>query len=130
MPMKYLKCRNAVMTYMDPENHFKVPRGRIVPYEGSPTRTMQKWIRRGGLILVDEAQYLAQTKADPSSTSLPQASPQPEKSLMPEPEPVKEETQAVPAEEEQAPSSADEKPNEEEADSKSKKAKKKSGGSV
>lgn len=130
MPMKYLKCRNAVMTYMDPENHFKVPRGRIVPYEGSPTRTMQKWIRRGGLILVDEAQYLAQTKADPSSTSLPQASPQPEKSLMPEPEPVREETQAVPAEEEQAPSSVDEKPNEEEPDSKSKKAKKKSGGSV
>lgn len=130
MPMKYLKCRNAVMTYMDPENHFKVPRGRIVPYEGSPTRTMQKWIRRGGLLLVDEAQYLAQTKADPSFTSLPQTSPQPDKPPMPEPELVKEETQATPAEEEQIPPSADEKPNEEESDLKSKKAKKKSGGTV
>jgi len=130
MPVNYLKCRNAVMTYMDPGNHFKVPRGRIVPYEGTLTRNMQKWIRRGGLVIVDEAQYLAQTKADRTSDSMPQTPPQPEKALVPEPKPVKEETQAIPPEEERIATAEDEKPNEEKTDSKSKKAKKKSGGTV
>lgn len=130
MPTKYLKCRNGVMTYMDPENHFKVPRGRIVPYDGPQTRTMQKWIRRGGLIIVDEAQYLAQMKADPTSEPVPQTPPQPEKSPVPDPEPVKEETQAIPPKEEQTATAEDDKPKAEEPDSKSKKAKKKSGGTV
>ncbi|PIR19827.1 MAG: hypothetical protein COV45_09240 [Deltaproteobacteria bacterium CG11_big_fil_rev_8_21_14_0_20_47_16] len=130
MPMKYLKCRNAVMTYMDPENHFKVPRGRIVPYDRAPTRTMQKWIRRGGLLIVDEAQYLAQTKADPTSEPAPQTPHQPENAPMPEPEPVKEKTRTIPPEEKQTAIAEDEKPKAEEPDSKTKKAKKKSGGNV
>ena len=130
MPMKYLKCRNAVMTYMDPENHFKVPRGRIVPYDGAPTRTMQKWIRRGGLLIVDEAQYLAQTKADLTSELAPQTPPQSDNVPMPEQEPVNEETQTMPSEEKQTATAEDEKAKTEENDSKPKKAKKKSGGTV
>ncbi len=130
MPTKYLKCRNGVMTYMDPDNHFKVPRGRIVPYEGSLTRIMQKWIRRGGLVVVDEAQYLAQTTADPTAESVPQTPPRQETAPIPEPETAKEETQATPPEEERTATAEDEKPNAEEPDSKSKKAKKKSGGTI
>ena len=64
MSQTYLKCRNAVMTFVDPETRFQVPRGKIVPVEGKLSRTMQKWIRRGGLVVVDEALYLAQQKAD------------------------------------------------------------------
>jgi len=60
----YLKCRNAVMTFVDPETRFQVPRGKIVPVTGKLSRTMQKWIRRGGLVVVDEALYLTQQKAD------------------------------------------------------------------
>ncbi len=130
MPTKYLKCRNGVMTYMDPENHFKVPRGRIVLYDGPQTRTMQKWIRRGGLIIVDEAQYLAQMKADPTSEPVAQTPPQPEKAPVPDPEPVKEDTQAIPPKEEQNAIAENDKPKAEEPDPKSKKAKKKSGGTV
>jgi cell division protein FtsN len=122
MSTKYLKCRNAVMTYMDPESHFKVPRGRIVSYEGSLTRTMQKWIRRGGLVVVDEAQYLAQSHADPSikteTVNTPQAEPVPETKeapITPTPDPVPIEDK---------PEAADE------SEAKSKKAKKKSGGSA
>ncbi len=62
--MTYLKCRNAVMTFVDPETRFQVPRGKIVPVEGKLSRTMQKWIRRGGLVVMNEALYLAQQKAD------------------------------------------------------------------
>ena len=64
MSQTYLKCRNAVMTFVDPETRFQVPRGKIVPVEGKLSRTMQKWIRRGGLVVVDEDLYLAQQKAD------------------------------------------------------------------
>lgn len=122
MSTKYLKCRNAVMTYMDPESHFKEPRGRIVPYEGSLTRTMQKWIRRGGLVVVDEAQYLAQTQADLSvkaeAMNAPQAEPVPETkeapvAVTPDPVPVEDKPEAA-----------------DESEAKSKKAKKKSGGSA
>ena len=64
MSQTYLKCRNAVMTFVDPETRFQVPRGKIVPVIGKLSRTMQKWIRRGGLVVVDEALYLTQQKAD------------------------------------------------------------------
>jgi len=60
----YLKCRNAVMTFVDPETRFQVPRGKIVPVQGKLSRVMQKWIRRGGLVVVNEALYLAQQQAD------------------------------------------------------------------
>ena len=122
MSTKYLKCRNAVMTYMDPESHFKVPRGRIVPYEGSLTRTMQKWIRRGGLVVVDEAQYLAQTQADPSVKTEPVNTPQAEPVTETKEAPIAPTPDSVPVE--YKPEAADE------SEAKSKKAKKKSGGSA
>ena len=123
MATKYLKCRNAVMTYMDPESHFKVPRGRIVPYEGSLTRTMQKWIRRGGLVVVDEAQYLEQAQADPSSTK---AEPDNKPPTEPIPEAKESPVTATPD-----PDPVGDKPELDDASEvKSKKAKKKSGGSA
>ena len=36
----YLKCRNAVMTFVDPETRFQVPRGKIVPVTGKLSRVM------------------------------------------------------------------------------------------
>nr|BDD48160.1 hypothetical protein 4 [bacterium] len=65
----YLKCRNPVMTYVDPQTKFKIPRGRIVKYKGSLTKTMQRWIRRGGLKRVEEALYLKQQEAEPKQPS-------------------------------------------------------------
>ncbi|MBI4238578.1 MAG: hypothetical protein HY696_09220 [Deltaproteobacteria bacterium] len=122
MSATYLKCRNPVMTYMDPENHFKIPRGRIVPCEGRLTKTMQKWIRRGGLAVVDEAQYLAQTRADPSIKAEPVKEPQPD--------PVPE-TMGTPEGKTRVPDPADGKaPETEEAKVKSKKTKNKPGGTT
>lgn len=60
----YLKCRNPVMTYVDPQTKFKIPRGKIVKYTAGLTKTMQRWIRRGGLKRVEEALYLKQQEAD------------------------------------------------------------------
>lgn len=120
--MKYLKYRNAVMTYMDPESHFKVPRGRIVPYEGGLTRTMQKWIRRGGLVVVDEAQYLAQTQANPSVKTEPENHPQTDPVPETKEAPIAPTPDAVPVED--TPKTSDE------PETKSKKAKKKQGGTA
>ncbi len=112
------------MTYMDPESNFKVPRGRIVPYEGGLTRTMQKWIRRGGLVVVDEAQYLAQTQADPSVKTEPENHPQtdPVPEIETKEAPIAPTTDPVPVED--TPKTSDE------PETKSKKAKKKQGGTA
>lgn len=128
----YLKCRNAVMTFVDPETRFQVPRGKIVPVEGKLSRTMQKWIRRGGLVVVDEALYLAQQKAD---LTVPAA--QLSESAVPAPQVVA--TEAVPEavlENEAIPQdsgpniSTEPAPDWSELEPKAKKAKKKSGGNV
>lgn len=61
--ISYLKCRNPIMTFIDPETRFKIPRGQIAKFEGSTSPTMQKWLRRGGLIKVSEELFLKQQKA-------------------------------------------------------------------
>lgn len=59
----YLRCRNRVMTYMDPDTHFKIPRGRVVRFEGKLTKTMRHWIRRGGLKVVDQSLFEKQNQS-------------------------------------------------------------------
>ena len=61
----YIKCRSPIMTYVDPQTKFMIPRGKIVPLNGPPTKTMRRWIRRGGLKLVEEALYLRQQEHAP-----------------------------------------------------------------
>lgn len=61
----YLKCRSPIMTYVDPQTKFVIQRGKIVKYDGRLTKTMQRWIRRGGLKKVEEALYLKQLEAEP-----------------------------------------------------------------
>lgn len=67
----YLRCRNHVMTYMDPETHFKIPRGRVVRYDGKLTKTMRAWIRRGGLKVVDQSLFEKQNEVLQPSEKIP-----------------------------------------------------------
>lgn len=61
----YLKCRSPFMTFVDPKTRFVIPRGKIVELKGPLTKTMQRWIRRGGLKRVEEALYLKQQESEP-----------------------------------------------------------------
>lgn len=125
----YLKCRNAVMTFVDPETRFQVPRGKIVPVTGKLSRTMQKWIRRGGLVVVDEALYLTQQKADltVSVTEVPvTAETEPTSHVEITQDVVSE--NAAPVQESDSNASTESAPDESELESKAKKSKKKSGG--
>ena len=61
----YIRCRNPEMTYIDPKTKFKIPRGKIVEHPKKLTRTMQRWVRRGGIKIVDKALYLKQQEAEP-----------------------------------------------------------------
>ncbi len=61
----YIRCRNTEMTYIDPKTKFKIPRGKIVEHPKKLTRTMQRWVRRGGIKIVDKALYLKQQEAEP-----------------------------------------------------------------
>jgi len=92
----YLKCRNPVMTFLDPQTKFKIPRGRIVKLEGKLTKTMQKWIRRGGLKVVEEEMYQTQQNAEPRAKLTKPVNPVPKKvALDPkEPSPEGEEPEA------------------------------------
>ena len=81
----YLKCRSPIMTFVDPKTKFMIPRGKIVKLTGSITKTMQRWIRRGGLKKVEEALYLKQQGAEPKEAvekkeAVPQATQEPEAS--------------------------------------------------
>lgn len=125
----YLKCRNAVMTFVDPETRFQVPRGKIVPVTGKLSRTMQKWIRRGGLVVVDEALYLTQQKADLTVpvTEVPvTAETEPTSHVEITQDVVSE--NAAPVQESDSNASTESAPDESELESKAKKSKKKSGG--
>ena len=125
----YLKCRNAVMTFVDPETRFQVPRGKIVPVTGKLSRTMQKWIRRGGLVVVDEALYLTQQKADltVSVTEVPvTAETEPTSHVEITQDVVSE--NAAPVQESDSNASTESAPDESELEPKAKKSKKKSGG--
>ena len=64
----YIKCRSPIMTYVDPQTRFMIPRGKIVAFKGPPTKTMRRWIRRGGLKVVEEALYLQQQERIEAST--------------------------------------------------------------
>lgn len=86
----YLKCRNPVMTYVDPQTKFKIPRGKIVKYHGGLTKTMQRWIRRGGLKRVEEALYLKQQESEPAREKKPLTPTKADKA--PEKAPEKEES--------------------------------------
>lgn len=125
----YLKCRNAVMTFVDPETRFQVPRGKIVPVTGKLSRTMQKWIRRGGLVVVDEALYLTQQKADLTVpvTEVPvTAETEPTSHVEITQDVVSE--NAAPVQESDSNDSTESAPDESELEPKAKKSKKKSGG--
>lgn len=125
----YLKCRNAVMTFVDPETRFQVPRGKIVPVTGKLSRTMQKWIRRGGLVVVDEALYLTQQKADLTVpvTEVPvTAETEPTSHVEITQDVVSE--NAAPVQESDSNASTESAPDESELEPKVKKSKKKSGG--
>ena len=125
----YLKCRNAVMTFVDPETRFQVPRGKIVPVTGKLSRTMQKWIRRGGLVVVDEALYLTQQKADLTVpvTEVPvTAETEPTSHVEITQDVVSE--NAAPVQESDSNDSTESAPDENELEPKAKKSKKKSGG--
>lgn len=63
----YIRCRNLEMTYIDPKTKFKIPRGKIVEHPKKLTRTMQKWVRRGGIKIVDKALYLKQLESEPKA---------------------------------------------------------------
>ena len=124
----YLKCRNAVMTFVDPETRFQVPRGKIVPVTGKLSRTMQKWIRRGGLVVVDEALYLTQQKADLTVpvTEVPvTAETEPTSHVEITQDVVSE--NAAPVQESDSNASTESAPDESELEPKAKKSKKKSG---
>lgn len=107
----YLKCRSPIMTYVDPQNKFVIQRGKIAKYDGQLTRTMQRWIRRGGLKKVDEALYMQQLESEPKQKTedkIPEA---------PKAEPVKEsepEDKST-APEPQKPAPEEEQPKEKEA---------------
>ena len=125
----YLKCRNAVMTFVDPETRFQVPRGKIVPVTGKLSRTMQKWIRRGGLVVVDEALYLTQQKADltaPHAEVPVTAATAPTSHVEITQDVVSE--NAAPVQESDSNASTESAPDESELEPKAKKSKKKSGG--
>lgn len=125
----YLKCRNAVMTFVDPETRFQVPRGKIVPVTGKLSRTMQKWIRRGGLVVVDEALYLTQQKADLTVpvTEVPVTAENEPTSHVEITQDVVSEN-AAPVQESDSNASTESAPDESELEPKAKKSKKKSGG--
>ena len=127
----YLKCRNAVMTFVDPETRFQVPRGKIVPVTGKLSRTMQKWIRRGGLVVVDEALYLTQQKADLTVpvTEVPVTAATTTTSHVEITQDVVSEN-AAPVQESDSNVSTESAPDESELEPKAKKAKKKSGGNA
>ena len=90
----YIKCRSPIMTYVDPQTRFMIPRGKIVALKGPPTKTMRRWIRRGGLKVVEEALYVRQQERIEAST--PSEKPlEPAVDVAPEsPEPAEEKAPA------------------------------------